>query len=378
VLLHIILFLFAKVSLAIQANWTVVWLYEIGWEQNYLPNYILRDIYVGETIEMGRNFSDRGLPAIQHLIKEETIFILRQGVSDRKKQGKRKILNAELADTIHEMKLKRVVGVLLGDESCLFHDRCTADDNTTSRFIHGFPLIVRNYYTWDCARTSNVMFAPLGTIHVAPHTHILTNSSTVWERPYVWSFSSRNPTWYRDELIARMLKGNSSLLQPYLLRYPRFTLQPEAYMTLLNDSVFCVAPEGGVPETWRLYEILESGCIPVVHELTFTRHYKFVLPCNLTNDFVMTKNPVEEIERWMTKPRDELEKRRKRLITTYNIWREDWIRNITQRINSLGEANIENERTRTIQSSQGGRKPYWLYVVSPVSPACEPTTLTEY
>lgn len=40
---------------------------------------------------------------------------------------------------------------------------------------------------------------------------------------------------------------------------------PEKYQEILLDSIFCPCPKGNSIETFRLYEVLESGAIPVVH-----------------------------------------------------------------------------------------------------------------
>jgi hypothetical protein len=86
------------------------------------------------------------------------------------------------------------------------------------------------------------------------------------ERKYKWSFCGTN--WQnRSDELAPLLQ-----IQPYKAEfYPEWNhssqLSKEDYITLLLNTQFVPCPRGNNVETFRFYEALEHGCIPVFTEL---------------------------------------------------------------------------------------------------------------
>jgi GR25 family glycosyltransferase involved in LPS biosynthesis len=85
-------------------------------------------------------------------------------------------------------------------------------------------------------------------------------------RLYTWSFSGTN--W----------KGRSTQLEPLLAVEQHFVkffpgwndpgqLTKDQYIELLQNTIFVPCPEGNNVETYRFYEALECGCIPVFTKL---------------------------------------------------------------------------------------------------------------
>ena len=55
-----------------------------------------------------------------------------------------------------------------------------------------------------------------------------------------------------------------------------------------SDSIFAPCPFGfGNPDTFRIMEVLESGCIPIVKKFTFIDYFKFVFG---NHPFLVVKN----------------------------------------------------------------------------------------
>lgn len=162
--------------------------------------------------------------------------------------------------------------------------------------------------------------------HNMPYAHILTSTPPIRERPYLWSFSSSHNIPLRDTFITNMMKQTYKM--PYYLRYPGYNhteadLGAVDYHTLLQKSIFGICPEGNVPETWRFYEIMENGGIPVIFAETLHSWYKHFVPDALTEYIVAVEDPGGAIE-MLSRDLAALEVQRERLIRVYNDWRDDW------------------------------------------------------
>jgi len=114
----------------------------------------------------------------------------------------------------------------------------------------------------------NTLTIPLGYhwASVCMNATNLNKSVALENRLYSWSFTGTG--W----------KGRSSQLEPLLAIEKHFTkffpdwndpgqLTKEQYIELLQNTIFVPCPEGNNVETYRLYEALECGCIPVFTKL---------------------------------------------------------------------------------------------------------------
>lgn len=119
--------------------------------------------------------------------------------------------------------------------------------------------VLRFYKKNNCG--PNTLTIPLGY-----HWKLNVENLPLEERSYIWSFIGTN--W----------KGRSLQLEPLNAIDAHFVkffsdwndpeqLTKEQYIELLQNTVFAPCPEGNNVETYRLYEALECGCIPVFTKL---------------------------------------------------------------------------------------------------------------
>jgi GR25 family glycosyltransferase involved in LPS biosynthesis len=130
-------------------------------------------------------------------------------------------------------------------------------------FFYESPKItdVLRFYKRNDVSNTKVLTIPLG-YHLKSNDPIKPLTS----RKYIWSFCGTN--WNnRSEEMAPL-----ETLQPNRLEYYNewnspSQLKGQDYLDLLSDTIFVPCPRGNNIETFRFYEALERGCIPVFTEL---------------------------------------------------------------------------------------------------------------
>ena len=121
--------------------------------------------------------------------------------------------------------------------------------------------VVRNYWRPDCAAVPKVVTIPLGFARGVSKNRVV--GGVLKDRPYVWSFHGTN--WFNRKQLLEPLMD----VVPHSCKWlPEFmdaaTITPaKEYQKLLSETQFVPVPAGNHPETYRLYEALENGCIPV-------------------------------------------------------------------------------------------------------------------
>jgi GR25 family glycosyltransferase involved in LPS biosynthesis len=130
-------------------------------------------------------------------------------------------------------------------------------------FFYEAPNItgVLRFYVRKDVSNKKVLTIPLG-YHWSNNNPIkpLTN------RRYIWSFCGTN--WNNRSSEMKVLED----LQPNRVEYynewnSSSQLNEQDYLDLLSDTIFVPCPRGNNTETFRFYEVLEQGCIPVFTEL---------------------------------------------------------------------------------------------------------------
>ena len=101
-------------------------------------------------------------------------------------------------------------------------------------------------------------------------------------REYIWSFLGTDWNGRQENM------KNLTLLQPHKLQWFKEwndaqMVKEDEYLNILLNSRFVPTPGGVNPETYRFYEALECGCIPVYirqegDEMLVEKHYKKWLP----------------------------------------------------------------------------------------------------
>lgn len=189
------------------------------------------------------------------------------------------------------------------------------------------------------------MHVPLALQHTVaglPFANILASTPAFQDRKYFFSFSSDHITEIRDNFVHKVLAHNFS--RPIFLRYSGKIsktfgkvhgvvndgkFEAEDFHLLMQNSMFALAPEGDVPETFRFYEILENGAIPVIMTSTFLSYYRHFLPCSISRNILMSHDPGHALHQVQAHIKDSenmarFEERRRELISAFNDWRDDY------------------------------------------------------
>ncbi len=107
------------------------------------------------------------------------------------------------------------------------------------------------------------------------------------QRRTVWTFAG-NRNWVRHQMVGELLHVTPNrvrLCQPGGL----LPVCREEYLGWLRDAAFCPCPMGNVVlETFRLYEALEAGCIPLVERRRGFDYFRLLFG----------ENPLPSVRNW--------------------------------------------------------------------------------
>lgn len=122
--------------------------------------------------------------------------------------------------------------------------------------------VIRNYTRADCPALPHVLTIPLGYHHASSEA-----VTPFVDRSLLWSFHGTE--WFdrktQLERLAHFVPYNCLLLPSW--NHASMTKEKE-YLKLLAMTKFCPVLRGNNMETFRLYEALEAGCLPVSMEST--------------------------------------------------------------------------------------------------------------
>ena len=133
-------------------------------------------------------------------------------------------------------------------------------------FFYESPNItgVLRFYGRKDISNEKVLTIPLGY-----HWHSSQPIRPLVNRKYVWSFCGTDWNGRSGEMkVLTDIKPNR--LEYYTEWNSPSQLNEEDYLELLSDTIFVPCPRGNNVETFRFYEALERGCIPVFTELPAT------------------------------------------------------------------------------------------------------------
>jgi GR25 family glycosyltransferase involved in LPS biosynthesis/glycosyltransferase involved in cell wall biosynthesis len=137
---------------------------------------------------------------------------------------------------------------------------CSDEFNQDPSIFYSRPGVkgVLRFYKRDMKELPTTLTLPLG-YHWKPIMSPL-------DRKYTWSFVGTN--WKgRESQIQPLLAIDNHLVKFFQDWNDPGQLNKEQYIELLQNSIFAPCPEGNNVETYRLYEALECGCIPVFTKL---------------------------------------------------------------------------------------------------------------
>ena len=111
------------------------------------------------------------------------------------------------------------------------------------------------------------------------------------KRKFLWSFMGTIHGASRYDLVHQNENLKPHFINKTLSFASEESLDTEKYYGILHDSIFIMVPHGYLhPESYRLYEALESGCVPIIEN-----------PHNFYNNF-LPKNPLIKINIWKESP----------------------------------------------------------------------------
>ena len=184
--------------------------------------------------------------------------------------------------------------------------------------------IVRNYVRKDLINyPSKVYVIPLG-YHFTINEGIESPYERTPQLPFrstIWSFFGTN--WNNRDIILESLKS----LGKYQLKLfdnwnDANNLKKEEYCNILLDTVFVPCIGGQNSETFRFYECLECGCIPIiVNDEQNKEYYKFI------TEYI----PLINFPNWSVVPtfiehlynnKDTLQQYRFIVLNSYKVWKQ--------------------------------------------------------
>jgi hypothetical protein len=131
-------------------------------------------------------------------------------------------------------------------------------------YYRNFSFVIKTHYT-PRLRHPGILTIPLGFPNGTSQDGIGIPAS---QRSHLWCFLGNNDAGSRPEML-RTFQG----IGPRYPTPPR-SLKKSDYDSALRQTMFCPAPMGNVMlETWRTYEAIESGCIPLVESRVFCDYY---------------------------------------------------------------------------------------------------------
>lgn len=139
-----------------------------------------------------------------------------------------------------------------------------SDEHEVDPLFYDMPNItaaLRFYPRRDLVSNTKVLTIPLGY-----HWQYNKPLMRVKDRKYKWAFHGTD--WMsRSEQIKPLVQIEPNVVEFYSEWNSPSQLGQQDYLDLLSDTVFVPCPRGNNIETFRFYEALERGCIPVFTEL---------------------------------------------------------------------------------------------------------------
>ena len=137
--------------------------------------------------------------------------------------------------------------------------------------------VYRNYWSPAMVGLGGVCFFPLGykTGFARPNEA----PRPAAERAYVWSFVG-DPGKHTRAVMRRYMRGVPGGFEHLISGWDSAdSLSTEDYRRVLDQSLFVPCPAGGANlDSYRVYEALEAGCIPIVTDRPGYAYFDRLLP----------------------------------------------------------------------------------------------------
>jgi GR25 family glycosyltransferase involved in LPS biosynthesis len=176
--------------------------------------------------------------------------------------------------------------------------------------------VIRNYFRQDVTSLPHIITIPLGYHHKG------RNTKSFSDRKLVWSFHGNS--WFNRkaylENIYAFSPHNCFFIDEW--NAPNMTKQDQ-YLATLANSKFCPILRGNNIETFRLYEVLEVGTIPIYVRQEGDDAYWQLLSSKLgLLELETWKSATMVIETFLNYP-DEGEKYRTKIYDAWQRWKSE-------------------------------------------------------
>jgi len=218
---------------------------------------------------------------IFHLLKKSNIQEL-ENIEDISKNEKVIIVDSELSKKSNFyknllLKTQNIFLIHLGDEG---------GTENKNYIYNNCSHVWRTFCLGDFFMNKKVTCIPIGY-----KNGILSNSKNITDRKHNWSFLGTTHGSSRFDLLHQHQKIKNGFSRTTKEFASKNSLQASEYYDILNNTKFLPIPHGYYhPETYRLYEALESGCIPIIEN-----PHKFF-------DQFYPNNPLLKIQLWKESP----------------------------------------------------------------------------
>lgn len=187
-------------------------------------------------------------------------------------------------------------------------------------YYSSFDFVLRNHFSKSLQRPGIQQF-PLGLPRVMPVSQPIVPQTS---RRYTWSFCG-NRVASRFEMLSVFSRVAPAYVLPQGQRIPR----PE-FQEVLSQSKFVPCPMGNVMlETWRAYEALEAGCIPLLERRATMDYYRNLLGDHPIPTFSSWREARRFVLRQLQTPA-ELDRRQAELLQWWRGAKEIWRNRVAQ------------------------------------------------
>ena len=214
-------------------------------------------------------------------------------------------------NTLAEQK-KPVVLIHLSDE--------TLNDPISIYEHPAVKLIIRNYVRKDIPPTDKIITVPLGYVR---NRTLKGKFKKLSERSLAWSFAGSVDKPSRIEMLQTLatVEPNSMKLLP-TWKHP-LPEEADEYMKTLENTRFVPCARGQNYETYRLYEALEAGCIPICIGDPNNEHecYNKLIGDNailISKDWLSVKSMIQQINN-NTEALDQIQENLTKYWTTHKV-----------------------------------------------------------
>ena len=177
--------------------------------------------------------------------------------------------------------------------------------------------VIRNYKRENL--DEKVFILPLGfhNGYEYPMKNPYKRTPQIPFRKNIWSFFGTN--WKNRDTLLESLKH----IVPHDFRlYEQWNdlanIKEKEYISILLDSLFIPCLEGNNAETYRFYEALECGCIPIVVESEFTTYISKYIPLLALKNWSEASSFISQL----LENKEILETYRSNILNAYSIMKE--------------------------------------------------------